>query len=89
MLDCIWNAAHLTHIYIARILSQPLHVHAVSLSVHTIIFSTAQDMSTREKHIYISTSRVILYGKGSAFDLETEALFLNAQEFIVKSRRFA
>ena len=31
----------------------------------------------------------LLCGKESASDLENEALFLNVQEFIVKSKRFA
>ena len=45
-LDCVWNAAHLTHIYMANISSHPLHVHAAPLRVHIIIFSTVQDTST-------------------------------------------
>ena len=89
MLDCVWNAAHLTHIHIAKTLSQALHVHAVPLRVHTIIFSTAQDIYMAEKretylHNYLESHNTheLLCGKESATDLENEALFLNVQEFI-------
>ena len=47
----------------------------------------------RETYLYIylesHNTREFSYGKEPASDLENEALFVNVQEFIVKSVRFA
>ena len=90
------ECSNLTHIYIAKTLSQAIHVHAVPLRVHTIIFSTVQDtmyVNIRETYLHIypesHNTHELLRGEESASDLENEALFLNVQEFIVKSKRFA
>ena len=90
MLDCVWNVAHL---YRKNIVPSPSCTCGAFESPYHYFFHCQRYVNIRETylHNYLESHNTheLLCGKESASDLENEALFLNVQEFIVKSKRFA
>ena len=82
------------HLYRKTIVSIPSCTCGAFESQFHYVFHCPRYDSMRETylHMFLESHNTgeRLYGKGSASDLENEALFLNVhvQEFIVKSRRF-
>ena len=81
-----------SHLYRKNIVPTPSCECGSFESPYHFLFQCSRHAAIRDTylHNYLDsrTTREILYGKESATDLENEALFLNVQEFITKSKRF-
>ena len=81
------------HLYRKNIVPSPSCTCGAFESPYHYFFHCQRYVNIRETylHNYIESHNTheLLCGKESASDLENEALFLNVQEFIVKSKRFA
>ena len=81
-----------SHLYRKNIVPTPSCECGSFESPYHFLFQYPRYAAIRDTylHIYLDshTTREILYGKESATDLENEALFLNIQEFIIKSKCF-